>query len=475
MIAEKLRKAILQAAMQGKLTEKLPEDGDARDLLAEIQQEKQRKIEAGEIKATKPLPPVDPDEIPFEIPPNWVWTRLGNITNYGLSPQVNKADIPIGSWIIELEDIEKDSARLLSYRTDRIPGSSKIKFQSGDVLYGKLRPYLRKVIVANQSGFCSSEIIPFRGYAGILSSYLMFFMLSPFTTFTVNNKTFGTKMPRAGTEQVKSIIVPLAPKSEQNRLVEALNRLLSICDVLDIEEKELDALEREFPDKLKKSLLQAAMLGKFTEQLPEDGDARDLLTEIRQEKKLKINTGEIKAAKPLPPIDPEEIPYEIPENWVWTRLDSVSGITMGQSPPGNSVNITDGVEFHQGKIHFGNVIIGKSKYRCTQPKKEAEPGSVLLCVRAPVGIVNLTDRHICIGRGLASLLAFNKIDSFYLFYYLQTRTSYFEAQATGSTFKAINLGIITNSLLALPPLNEQRRIVSVLDKLLPLCERLMQP
>lgn len=225
-------------------------------------------------------------------------------------------------------------------------------------------------------------------------------------------------------------------------------------------------------EKLRKAILQAAMQGKLTEQLPEDGDAHDLLAQIQQEKQQKIKAGEIKATKPLPPIDPEEAPYEIPVNWAWARLEEISEIVMGQSPPGESVNTINGMEFHQGKIYFESLYIGKSKHKCLQPKKEAKPGSVLLCVRAPVGIVNLTNRTICIGRGLASLFPSSRISNLFLFYFLQTQISTFEAKATGSTFKAINLDIIKNSLLVLPPIEEQKRIVSIIQAIVRIIDEL---
>jgi type I restriction enzyme S subunit len=481
MIAEKLRKAILQAVMQGKLTEQLPEDGDARDLLAEIQQKKQRKIKAGEIKATKPLPPIDPEEVPYEIPENWVWTRLGEIGEIvggGTPKSTNPEYWDSGTieWITPA-DMKLNPGMFISGGTRRITKlglerSSAHLLPAGSIVYSSRAPIgyiaITKNPLATNQGFKSIKFI-----RDDIAIYLYYALIA--RTPEIIKMGSGTTFLEISGSIFNQVQFPLPPIAEQQRIVTTLEYLLPLIDKLEEVEKELETLEKEFPEKLKKSILQAAMQGKLTEQLSEDGDARELLAEIQQEKKRKIKANEIKAAKPLPPIDLDEIPYEIPPNWVWTRLGSAVEITMGQSPSGNSVNTTNGIEFHQGKIHFGNKIIRESTYKCTQPKKEAKPGSVLLCVRAPVGIVNLTDRHICIGRGLASLHGFTKIDSLYLFYYLQTRTSYFETQATGSTFKAISLGIITNSLLAIPPLDEQQRIVRTLEKLLPLCEGLRQP
>ncbi len=230
----KLKNSLLQAAIQGKLTEQLPEDGDAKELLAEIAAEKERLVKEGKIKKQRPLPEISEDEIPFVIPDNWCWVRLGEVTDYGVGKQVSKELIPEGSWILELADIEKESCTVAVKCFDRVPGSSKNRFYSGDVLYGKLRPYLKKTIVADQSGYCSTEIIPFRGYFGIDSRYLMYCMISPSVDYIVNSLTYGMDMPRLGTNDARSIIIPLPPTHEQQRIAAKLEELLPLCDKLGV-------------------------------------------------------------------------------------------------------------------------------------------------------------------------------------------------------------------------------------------------
>ena len=151
--------------------------------------------------------------------------------------------------------------------------------------------------------------------------------------------------------------------------------------------------------------------------------------------------------------------------WQWVRLGDVCNIIMGQSPEGSTINKTNGFEFHQGKIFFGNEYINVSDVKTSDPRKIAPVNSVLLCVRAPVGKVNMTNREICIGRGLAALKCKSEIDSRFLFYTLQHYEPIFKSKSTGTTFKAITVNVVRNQLIPLPSLSEQLLIVSKLDSL----------
>lgn len=153
------------------------------------------------------------------------------------------------------------------------------------------------------------------------------------------------------------------------------------------------------------------------------------------------------------------------QNWIYKKLGEICEITMGQSPDGDSVNSLDGIEFHQGKTCFGERFLGVSKFFTNNPSKIAEPNSVLLCVRAPVGYPNITDRKICIGRGLCALFTKKEISISFLFYSLLSKQQYFEKNATGSTFKAISSKIVSNTLIPLPPLTLQQSIVAELDNI----------
>ena len=153
------------------------------------------------------------------------------------------------------------------------------------------------------------------------------------------------------------------------------------------------------------------------------------------------------------------------QGWEYKKLGEVCHITMGQSPDGSSINDNEGVEFHQGKTCFGEHTLGVSNLFSNAPVKLAEAHSVLLCVRAPVGYPNITDRKICIGRGLCALHAKEDIDNKFLFYSLLSKQSHFEKNATGSTFKAISSKVVSNTEIPLPPKSTQLAIVSELDKI----------
>ena len=147
-------------------------------------------------------------------------------------------------------------------------------------------------------------------------------------------------------------------------------------------------------------------------------------------------------------------------------------IILGQSPDGNSVNDKEGIEFHQGKVFFGSKYLLKSNQYTTNPSKLVQKNTVLLCVRAPVGIVNVTERDICIGRGLAGIANISSISTDFIYYWLQAYKNEFISKATGTTFVSITGDVIQNQLIPLPPLSEQERIISAILKLTRMIEML---
>ena len=160
----------------------------------------------------------------------------------------------------------------------------------------------------------------------------------------------------------------------------------------------------------------------------------------------------------------DELPFAVPEGWAWCRLGDVCSIIMGQSPESSFIsNNSDGMEFHQGKIHFTEKYIQKANNYTFSITKIAPKNAILLCVRAPVGVVNITEREICIGRGLCSIYPKYQIQSEFWFYWLQWQKDTFEQKATGTTFQAISIELIKNILIPLPPLSEQHRIVIAIE------------
>ena len=226
---------VLDLAVRGKLTEQRPEEGSAEDLLERIREEKQRLIAGGKLKKEKPLPEITEDEIPFNIPVGWKWVRLGEICDYGKCENANPSQLQSDSWILDLEDIEKGTARILRFYTfsQRNSQSTKHIFKKGDVLYSKLRPYLNKVVIAPQDGFCTSEILPLDFQGAYYNSFAQKLLMSPYFLSTVNMLTYGVKMPRLGKDDAVQILLPLPPFAEQKRIVEKIEQIFDILDTIE--------------------------------------------------------------------------------------------------------------------------------------------------------------------------------------------------------------------------------------------------
>lgn len=241
-------------------------------------------------------------------------------------------------------------------------------------------------------------------------------------------------------------------------------------------------------EQLRKAILQIAIQGKLVPQNPNDEPASVLLEKIRAEKQKIIKEGKIKKDKVdsvifrgednrhyekvgnnAPVCIEDELPFEIPESWEWVRLGNAYNIVMGQSPNGNSVGKNcNGIEFHQGKICFGKKYLQVSEQKTTMPTKIIKEDAVVLCVRAPVGKVNIVERTICIGRGLCAVMPFISTSIEFIYLLLQTYEDIFNKKATGTTFKAISNEVVFNQTIPLPPLAEQERIVAEIEKYEPL-------
>ena len=242
---ELLKKSILQEAVMGKLVPQDENDEPASALLERIREEKQRLIAEGKLKKDKhesiiyrrnnshyeKLDGVErciDDEIPFEIPDSWEWIRLGNASTYAdTKNKINAQKAPKEMWGLDLEDIEK-GGRLIEYHTlgERKAIGDKTCFCEGDILYSKLRPYLQKILVAPEDGICTPEIVPFRMLGNISHEYIVIYLKSPYVDNYVNAASYGVKMPRAGTETMTSLLVPIPPISEQVRIVATVVSLL---------------------------------------------------------------------------------------------------------------------------------------------------------------------------------------------------------------------------------------------------------
>ncbi len=374
-----LRQWIIDLGVRGQLTqawrEAHPTTEPASVLLEKIRAEKAKLVKERKIKKGKPLPPITANEVPYDLPEEWVWCRLGSITNYGISKKVEPEGILPETWVLDLEDIVKETNELLNRHTfsERDSQSTKNVFNAGDVLYSKLRPYLDKVIVADQIGVCTTEILPLTPEGDINPNYLRLSLKSKRFQTYVNSVTKGMKMPRLGTNEGRMAVLPLPPLAEQQAIVEKVESLLAKVSQLQVRAGEVEASKAQVGQSvcgwladaplggetarrfhsvapqfnevfstlpnlkvLRQTILQLAIQGKLTEAWRAAHAAVEpasaLLERIQTEKARLVKEKKIKKPKALPPITEDEVPFDLPEGWVWCRLGGIGTITGGGTP-----------------------------------------------------------------------------------------------------------------------------------------------
>ena len=243
---------ILDLAIRGKLVPQDPNDEPASVLLERIRAEKEELIKHGKIKRDKKesvifkgadnsyyrqtgnlIEAISDWELD-DIPDNWALCCLGELCDYGNCNNVEADSITNNAWILDLEDIEKDTGRVIKKirKTERDFTSTKHSFHEGQVLYSKLRPYLNKVIIADEDGFCTSEILPLDFLKVVLPQYALYYLMSPTFLKYANRCSYGVKMPRLGTADGKKAIFPLPPLEEQYRISDCISKIFMQVDTI---------------------------------------------------------------------------------------------------------------------------------------------------------------------------------------------------------------------------------------------------
>ena len=488
-LADNLRRAVLQAAIEGRLNDRTNEN--ARDLLAAIQAEKAAQQKNGKQKKNKPLAAIKEEEIPFAIPENWVWVRLGEIAEYKKGPfgsAITKSMfIPKGNNAIKVYEqknaIKKD-ASLGDYYVSKQYFEEKLsgfEVKTGDIL----------VSCAGTIG--ESYILPDKIEKGIINQALMririiepinkhmFLLVFDYAIKAANASAKGTAIKNIPPfEILKNLLVPLPPLTEQQQIVEKLNCLLAEIDELKAQEQALLATQNAFPKKLRAALLQAAVQGELNERTNEN--ARDLLAAIQAEKTALQKAGKLKKDKPLAAISEEEIPFAIPENWVWVRLgDLCQYVQRGKSPQYSDIQqypvISQkcvqwtGFDIIPAKFIDPKSISSYSDERILRNDdllwNSTGTGTVGRIVKYHTDFnpysLAVADSHVTILR----LFPCINVDYIEAFIKSPTIQSNIEDLCTGSTKqKELSLGTITNLLIPLPPLSEQQQIVAKLEALL---------
>ena len=482
MTPQQLKNAILQQAIQGKLVEQRAEEGTGQELFEAIQEEKEKLIEEGKLKKQKALPDITEEEIPFEIPDTWKWVRLGEVSTYSQTKtKINVAEIETPMWSLDLEDIEKESGKIIRrvMTNERKISGEKVFFKKEQILYSKLRPYLKKILIAPDKGVCSSELVPFDMIGNCDSKFIVYVLKSAYVDFLINSVTYGVKMPRVGTDTMINLLIPLPPLAEQERIVEKIEELLPLVERYEKAWTRLEELNKKFPLDMQKAILGQAIQGKLVDQRAEEGTGQELYKAIQDEKKKLIEEGKLKKQKALPDITEDEIPFDIPETWKWVRLGEISTYSQTKTKinvaeietPMWSLDLED-IEKESGKI-IRRVMTNERKISGEKVffKKE----QILYSKLRPYlkKILIAPDKGVC----SSELVPFDMIgncDSKFIVYVLKSAYVDFLINSVTYGVKMPRVGTDTmiNLLIPLPPLAEQERIVEKIEELLPLVEKL---
>ena len=455
MNTKALRQKILDLAIHGKLVPQDPNDEPASVLLERIRDEKERLIKEGKIKRPKKAKATSDkphyENVPFEVPSSWVWTTVGEISQsilYGVSESAKSRGTYRLLRITDIQDntVNWNTVPFTDYEDEK---AEAYLLKDGDILFARTGATVGKSYLVNnlqEKAIYASYLIRVKTNHYVLPEFVKYFFESGFYWEQVLGNSVGIGQPNVNGTILSNLELPIPPIMEQKRIVKELGKWLSIIDKIE----ESKGLLQKNISWAKSKVLDLAIHGKLVPQDPTDEPATELLKRINPNAEITSDNGHYQ---------------KLPEGWCECSFDDIFNITMGQSPNGSSINHQQGVEFHQGKILFGDKYLKQSDMFTDAPTKLATPNSLLLCVRAPVGVVNITQREICIGRGLCSLKPNAAIYLDYAYHTLTTYQSDFESKSTGSTFKAISGSIIRKEVFALPPLKEQHRIVAKIEEI----------
>ena len=509
----KLRWLILDLAVRGRLVEQDPDDEPAIELLHRIKNEKLRLIEAGTIK--RQIDYSDTMEhIRAPIPDSWEWTALGDVFLYDAGRKRGPKDLDRNFWLLELEDIEKDSGRLLKRVrvSDREAKSTKSEFQTKDILYGKLRPYLNKVLVADQCGYSTTEIVSIRPFLPLCSEYCALALRRQDFVSYVTRLGQGTKMPRLRTEDAKVAAFPLPPLAEQHRIATKVDKLLEQCGNLEEMFREREVDRKRFSKASFASLTapvmnseKSSMLGRFvfknfdwlTIDIEQVETLRQTIINLAVRGRLvKQNSNDESAEQYLERIPTNEMtvvgkdefgkPFEIPSAWKFIRFGLIHRLVRGvvYSSSDISESLTKG---HLPILRANNIEGELTNTNPVYVRKERVSTEQILrkddfLIALSSGSKNLVGKSVYVSDdrieafggfcGVIRLVdpALVGIVRVYL------RSSLFREgiseSSRGIGINNLKKSSLENILFPLPPLEEQIRIVNKVDELMNQCDLL---
>lgn len=485
MTPQELKSSILQLAIQGKLVEQRLEEGTAEELYQQIQAEKRRLIKVGTVKNQVPSPDILEEDKPFDIPESWMWCRItecgffvsgytpkpSHLTNSGSIPYFKVSDMNTKGnelWLSITSNYLKSSNTCKTY-----PINTIVYPKNGGAVFTNKKRILAQnsVIDLNTGGYYPFEPLSL--------SYIYLFL----STIDFRFYYKGTALPTLDMGKLATILIPLPALAEQKRIVAKIEELLPYIDRYEQAWSKLENFNQRFPGDMQESILQMAIQGKLVEQRSEEGTGEELYRQIQAEKQKLIKAGKIKKEKPLPEISEDEKPFDIPESWGWYKLASVcSKITDGEhktprrSQEYSGYYLLSARNVRDGFIDLNDVdYVDESEYKLISTRCNPKKGDVLISCSGSIGrctIVNDDNNYVMVRS--AAMVSPILLDSKFMMFAIQSETV--QAQIRKKTKQTAQANLfqdaIRNILIPIPPLFEQKRIVSKLSEVLPICDRL---
>ena len=479
MTPEQLKASILQYAVEGKLVKQDPNDESASELLQKIEKKKDELIKEKKIRKIKKLPTITDDIEPFSIPKTWDWKYLSDIANITklagfeytkyIKPNLTNKGIPIfKAKNIQsgktLNDFENYIPEKLSDELVRSQLNKKCLLTPYVGSIGKVAIFSGKYKAHLGSNVGKIEMIKNEGQ-GIDEEFIMYYLQSPHGFDQLTKYLKSTAQPSISITALREVIVPLPPLEEQKRIVAKIKKLMPESY------NRLQKIDNEFEDKLKQSVLQYAMEGKLVKQNLSDEPASELIRKIENEKAELIKEGKIKKSKKLPVITDDEKPFDIPDSWEWVRLGNIGDWGAGATPSRQHPEYYGGdiLWLKTGDLNDG--VIQDTSEKITEAGvanssvKVNQPGNILIAMYgATIGKLGIVGKTLVTNQACCGCTPFTGIYNLYLFYYLLSARSRLIELGSGGAQPNISKTKIENFTFPLPPLEEQKRIVTKIER-----------
>lgn len=493
MIADRLRAAILQAAISGKLTKQHPEDGTAEELLEQIAAERAALAKAKKLQKQRDLHPVTEGTQPFVLPASWEWVRFQDVNQFRIGKTPKKAEPKYWSpseipWVA-ISDMTQGGSI-----TSTKQGVSAVAI--AECYGGQLSPAGTLIMSFKLTiGRCSFlgqdavhneaivSIFPAVSAGDSFSRYLSHAL--PLLSQLGDSKA-AIKGNTLNSESIANLPIPLPPPMEQERIVAKLDEVLPLIDQLAELEREREYLDREFAKAIERAILQAAISGKLTDQRPEDGTATELLETIKTERQQLEKEGKIKKQKPLPLMSEEVDLFDVPHAWAWVRLGQLVKYSGSGSTPkgGKAVYVHEGTMFlrsqniHNDGLRTQDVAFVSQATVETLGSNTVYPGDLLLNITgASIGRAAVVPSGFAPSKTNQHILTIRLIDPRLARYIQTVITSDFGfrqimQRQNGGTKEGLNSTSALSLPVPVPPVDEQERIAAKLDRALPLARGL---